>query len=105
MEVDSPLSSRCNEDRESAGGRSNRGSGVIINGNNIHVFIYVSFLTIIIPMICGICVGTSCHTMANKSSPICKIGCPQHVIWAVFLAIFLRCNVYLFIFAWEKLNP
>jgi hypothetical protein len=56
MEVDSPLSSRFNEDRASAGGRSNGGSGVIINGNTIHVFISVSFLTIIIPMICGFCV-------------------------------------------------
>jgi hypothetical protein len=92
MEVDPPVGDAM-KIRESASGRSNGGSGVIINDNTIQVFISVSFLTIIIPTICGICVGISCHTMA--SSLICTIGCTQHAIWAVLLTIFLRCNVYL----------
>jgi hypothetical protein len=96
MEVNPPVSDAM-KIRESAGGRSNGGSGVIINDKIMQVFISVAFLTIIIPTICGICVGTSCHTMASKSSPICTIGCTQHIIWAVFLAIFPRYNVCLFI--------
>ena len=67
MEVDPPVRDAM-KIRESAGGRSNGGSGVIINDNTMQVFISVAFLTIIIP-ICGISVGTSCHTMASKSSP------------------------------------
>jgi len=96
MEVDPPVRDAMKV-RESAGSRSNGGSGVIINDNTMQVFISVAFLTIIIPMIYGICVGTSCYTIASKSSPICTIGCTQHIIWAVFLAIFPIYNVYLFI--------
>lgn len=91
MEVDSPAMKIS----EITSGSSKAGSGVIINDDIMQVFISIPFLTIIIPTICCIYVGTiRCHTVESKSSPICTIGYTQHVIGAVSLAISDQYNVH-----------
>lgn len=91
MEVDSPVRDAM-KIRESAGGRSNGGSGVIINGNTMQVFISVAsdhYNTHGLWYLCWT-VGISCRTMASKSSPVCTIDVLSMSFEQFFLQYSLR---------------